>query len=128
MTVTWKPTGYTSASPYLVVTGADSTLEFLKKVFDADVLRRYDDGNGKVMHAEIRIDDTIIMLGESGPEWPAMTAHVHIYVDDVDAAYKRALGAGATSVQVPVKKQDEDKRGGVKDAGGTTWWIATKVE
>jgi len=53
---------------------------------------------------------------------------VHVYVSDVDATYARALKAGAESVQVPEKKDDEDKRGGVKDAGGTTWWISTKVE
>jgi uncharacterized glyoxalase superfamily protein PhnB len=52
---------------------------------------------------------------------------VHVYVRDVDATYRRALEAGATSVQEPVQKGDPDKRGGVKDAGGTTWWIATKV-
>ena len=51
-----------------------------------------------------------------------------VYVKDVDATYRRALDAGAVSIQEPVKKQDEDKRGGVKDGGGTTWWIATKVE
>jgi uncharacterized glyoxalase superfamily protein PhnB len=50
-----------------------------------------------------------------------------VYVSDVDAVYKRALAAGATSVQEPVQKADEDKRGGVKDAGGTTWWIATRI-
>ncbi|MCA9949962.1 MAG: hypothetical protein KDE48_09965 [Anaerolineales bacterium] len=57
-----------------------------------------------------------------------MPSYVHIYVPDVEAAYRRALAAGAKSVQVPVKKDDADKRGGVKDAGGTTWWIATQVE
>jgi PhnB protein len=62
------------------------------------------------------------------PGWPPIQAYVHIYVPDVDATYRRALDAGAVSVQEPVKKEDEDKRGGVKDAGGTTWWIATKVE
>jgi uncharacterized glyoxalase superfamily protein PhnB len=51
-----------------------------------------------------------------------------IVVTDVDATYKRAIAAGAMSVQEPIKKDDEDKRGGVKDAGGTTWWIATLVE
>ena len=50
-----------------------------------------------------------------------------MYVPDVDATYAKALDAGASSVQAPVKKEDDDKRGGVKDAGGTTWWIATKV-
>ncbi|MGF1515653.1 MAG: hypothetical protein ACFB5Z_18405 [Elainellaceae cyanobacterium] len=51
-----------------------------------------------------------------------------ILVEDVDAIYEKAIAAGATSVQAPVKKEDEDKRGGVKNAGGTTWWIATKVD
>jgi uncharacterized glyoxalase superfamily protein PhnB len=51
-----------------------------------------------------------------------------VYVKDVDATYKRALAEGAVSVQVPEKKQDEDKRGGFRDSGGTTWWIATRVE
>ena len=80
------------------------------------------------MHSEVRIDDTVVMIADAGDGWPPVPSHVHIYVRDVDATYKRALEAGATSVQEPVKKEDEDKRGGVKDAGGTTWWIATKVE
>jgi uncharacterized glyoxalase superfamily protein PhnB len=62
------------------------------------------------------------------PDWPSISTHVHIHVRDVDATYQKALEAGATSVQEPIKKKDEDKRGGVKDAGGTTWWIATKVD
>jgi uncharacterized glyoxalase superfamily protein PhnB len=53
---------------------------------------------------------------------------VHVYVPAVDATYQRALAAGATSVQAPVKKDDEDKRGGVRGPGGVTWWIATRVE
>ena len=81
------------------------------------------------MHAEVRIDDTVIMLADPAPPtWPAIASYVHIYVRDVDATYRRALDLGATSVQEPVKKEDEDKRGGVRDPGGTTWWIATRVE
>jgi uncharacterized glyoxalase superfamily protein PhnB len=79
------------------------------------------------MHAEVRIDDTVLMVADGTEGWPAVPSHVHIYLPDVDTAYRRALDAGATSVQEPVRKQDEDKRGGVKDAGGTTWWIATRV-
>jgi PhnB protein len=128
MTTLFKPTGYNSVSPYLIVTGAAGTIDFLKTVFNAVELHRYEGEGGGVMHAEVRIDDTVIMLGDSAPEWPPAPAHVHIYVADVDATYKRAMSAGATSVQEPIKKQDADKRGGVKDAGGTTWWISTKVE
>ena len=85
------------------------------------------DPAGKVMHAEVRIDDTVLMLADSSDGWPAHPVNVHIYVPDVDATYQRALAAGAESVQAPVKGDDPDKRGGVKDAGGTTWWIATQV-
>ena len=123
-----KPEGYTTVAPYLIVDGASRTIEFLRHVFGAVELQRFSDPAGKVMHAEVRIDDTVVMLGDGAEGWPPVPSHVHVYVPDVDATYKRALEAGATSVQAPVKKQDADKRGGVKDAGGTTWWIATKVE
>lgn len=127
MKKTYKPEGYNSASPYLIVDGADRTIQFLKEVFGAVELRRFPADNGKLMHAEVRIDDSVVMLADPAPSWPAMTSHVHVYVSDVDGVYRRALQAGAVSVQEPVKKEDEDKRGGVKDAGGTTWWISTRV-
>lgn len=79
------------------------------------------------MHAEVRIDDTVIMMGDAAEGWPAAPAHVHIYVLDVDATYKRALEAGATPLQEPTQKDDPDKRGGFKYPIGTSWWIATQV-
>jgi PhnB protein len=125
----WKPERYSTASPYLIVEGAAGTIDFLKRVFGAVELRRFPDASGKLRHAEVRIDDTVIMIADPvPPDWPAIPANVHVYVKDVDATYRRALEAGAESVQEPVKKEDEDKRGGVMDAGGTTWWIATKVD
>jgi PhnB protein len=129
MNVKYKPTDYSTVSPYLIVNGAGATIDFLKGVFGAIELRRFPDESGKLMHAEVRIDDTVIMLADPAPpDWPPITSYVHIYVRDVDATYRKALEVGAVSVQEPMKKQDEDKRGGVRDAGGTTWWIATKVE
>jgi len=128
MSSSHKPRGYTSVSPYLIVDGASHTIEFLVRVFDAVELRRFPDSTGKLMHAEVRIEDTVVMLADGGAGWPPIASYVHIYVPNADATYRRALEAGATSVQEPVKKGDEDKRGGVKDSGGTTWWIATKVE
>ncbi|HZM21431.1 MAG TPA: VOC family protein [Anaerolineales bacterium] len=128
MTQAYKPDNYNTVSPYLIVADADRTIEFLKNVFGAIELRRFPDAAGKIMHAEVRIDDTVVMLADGAEGWPPIPSYVHIYVNDVDTIYKRALEAGAVSVQEPVKKDDEDKRGGVKDAGGTTWWIATKVD
>jgi PhnB protein len=124
----YKPQGYSSVSPYLIVEGASRTIEFLVRAFDAVELRSFADPTGKLMHAEVRLDDTVVMLADHSGDWPAQPSNVHIYVPDVDATYRRALEAGATSVQEPTKKDDEDRRGGVKDASGTTWWIATKVE
>lgn len=122
-----KPDGYTSVSPYLIVGGAAGTIQFLKQVFGATELRRFEAEGGGIMHAEVRIDDTVVMVADGAEGWPPIPAHVHVYVLDVDDTYRRALAAGAESVQEPVKKDDEDKRGGVKDAGGTTWWISTRV-
>ncbi|MGH7713987.1 MAG: VOC family protein [Gemmatimonadaceae bacterium] len=128
MNAAHKPTGYTSVAPYLIVDGASKTIDFLTRVFGATELRRFPDSSGRLMHAEVRIDDTVVMMGDSADGWPPIASHVHVYVSDVDATYRTALEAGATSLQEPVKKGDEDKRGGVKDPQGTTWWIATKVE
>jgi PhnB protein len=123
-----KPDGYTTVSPYLVVDGASRTIDFLERVFGAVELRRFPDQTGKLMHAEVRIDDSVVMIADGIETWPPVPSHVHVYVPDVDAVYRRAVEAGATSVQEPIQKEDEDKRGGVKDPGGTTWWISTRVD
>lgn len=123
----WKPEGYNSASPYLVVSDAKATLDFLEAGLGAERLRCITRPDGKIVHAEARIDDTVVMLSDSAEGWPSVAAHVHIYVQDVDASYTRAIEAGAKSVMVPVQKEDADKRGGVQDSGGTTWWISTQI-
>jgi len=128
MSTSYKPDGYNSASPYLIVDGAEATIAFLTQAFGGVEVRRFPGPDGRISHAEVRIDDTVLMLADQTEGWPAMPAYVHVYVPDVDAAYQRALDAGALPVQAPVKKDDADKRGGVKDSGGTTWWIATRVE
>lgn len=123
-----KPAGYNTVSPYLVVAGGQRLIDFVKQAFGATDLRRYDTPAGTIMHAEVRIDDTVVMLGDSGPEWPPFPSFLHVYVADVDDTYRRALEAGGVSVQEPVQKPgDPDKRGGVKDPAGNTWWISTQV-
>lgn len=113
--MSYKPENYNTVSPYLIVADAPATIAFLERVFDAAEIRRFPRPDGKLMHAEVRIDDTVVMLADSVEGWPPVPSYVHVYVADVDAVYQRALEAGAESVQEPVQKQDEDKRGGVKD-------------
>lgn len=122
---TSPPSGYSTVSPYLIVDGAARTIDFLVRALDAVEIRRFADDAGRVHHAEVRIGDTVVMIADAAEGWPPVPAHVHVYVADVDTSYRRALEAGAISVQEPVQKDDPDRRGGVRDAGGTTWWIAT---
>lgn len=119
--MTYKPEGYTSLSPYLVVSDAQKTLDFVKAVFGAEPLRLFRRDDGSIMHAEAMIYDTVLMMGEmeGGPK-----ANVHVYCTDVEDAYKRALDAGGTVVQPLELKPDGDRRGGVDDGNNTTWWIA----
>lgn len=122
--------GYTSLAPYLVVRNAAGLIGFLKEVFGAEELRRMSaPDSDRLMHAELRMDDTVLMLGDCiEGSWPPVECHVHVYVPDVDATYRKALAAGATPVQEPVQKGDEDKRGGFKDDWGITWWVGTQVD
>lgn len=123
----FKPEGYNSASPYLVSADAAATIRFAQQALGGELLRSFQDEQGRMLHAEVRIDDTVVMVSDAAPSWPPVAAHVHVYVPEVDATYDAAIAAGATSVQPPLQKQDEDKRGGVRDAGGITWWIATRL-
>ena len=123
-----KPEGYSTVSPYLVVDGAQQVIDFLEQVFEASQLRRYDNPDGSIMHVELRIGDSVVMMGDASGDWHSFPSYVHVYVDDVDAVYQRALAAGGQSIQEPVQQQgDPDRRGGVKDPSGNTWWIATQI-
>jgi PhnB protein len=128
MDVIFKPEGYNSASVYIVANNARQVIDFLKKTFDASDLRRFDAPDDKIIHAEVRIDDTVVMIADAGGAYPAFPVWLHVYVPDAQATYKKALAAGGISVQEPVQKQgDPDLRGGVKDPCGNTWWISTQL-
>jgi PhnB protein len=127
MNLPYKPEDYASVSVYMMVDGAQRVIDFLKDAFDAEELRRADNPDGSIMHAEVRIDDTVVMLADGGGDFPAFPVWLHVYVPDVDATYQRTLAAGGTPVQEPQQKDDPDRRGGVKDPAGNIWWIATQV-
>ena len=95
MDQSYKPNGYSTVSPYLVVEGASDTIDFLERVFGAVELRRFPDAAGKLLHAEVRIDDTVVMIADGGESWPPVPSYVHVYVSDVDALHERAKAAGA---------------------------------
>jgi PhnB protein len=122
------PEGYHAVTPYLVVEGAATTLEFLKQAFGAEEKLRMEMPNGSIGHAEAKIGDSIVMLGDAGEQNPAMPAMIHLYVDDCDATYEKALAAGGTSEREPTDQFYGDRSAGVRDQAGNLWWIATHVE
>ena len=127
MSPPFKPSGYNAVSPYLVVAGAQRMIDFLKAAFGAKELRRYDNGDGTIMHAEVMIDDSVVMMGDASAEFPPNKLLIHVYVADVDAVFARALKAGATVDQEPQQKAgDPDRRGSFKDFAGNVWSVATQ--
>lgn len=125
--MTFKPSDYPTLSPYLTVPDAHIVIDFVTATFGATTLRRFERDDGTIQHAELRLDDSVIMLGQAVDGWPPVPSHVHIYVPDVDATYAKAIENGATSVQPPSQRDDPDRRSGVKGPGGNTWWISTQV-
>ena len=124
MAVKSVPDGYHTVTPYLTVKGANSLIDFIKRVFGGEETFRM--GGDTVRHAEMRIGDSMLMLGDA-PDEP-LPGMLHLYMPDADAVYKRALAAGATSLREPTDMFYSDRTAGVKDAFGNQWWIATYIE
>ena len=122
------PKGYHTVTPVLTVHGAADLIEFLKLAFDAQETYRLPGPDGKVMHAEVKIGDSMVMVGEATDQCKPMPATIALYVEDADAWYKRALQAGATSVREPSDQFYGDRSAGVKDSAGNHWWIHTHIE
>jgi len=122
------PEGDHTVTPYLIVRDAPASIAFMERAFGGALVRRWDGPDGTIRHAEAQIGDSRIMLGEANEQWPPMPVMLHLYVEDVDAAYASALAAGAASIQEPADMPYGDRSGGVRDACGNLWWIATRVE
>ncbi len=118
---------YRTVTPYLVVTDADAEIVFLKSAFGAVEVNCQRNPNNTVMHAEIRIGDSLVMLGQAGGSCKARAAAFYLWVDDVDAAYAQALKAGATSESEPEDKPYGHRNAGVIDQHDITWWIGAPV-
>jgi uncharacterized glyoxalase superfamily protein PhnB len=123
----FKPEGFSSVTPYLVVTGADRLIDFLKAAFEAEEKLRVPTQDGKIMHAEVRIGDSVVELADANERYGPMPASLHVYVEDCDAVYARALKAGGASIDPVMDKPYGERSGGVLDPCGNQWWIATLI-
>jgi PhnB protein len=122
------PEGYHTVTPALTVQGTPKLIDFLKQAFDAkeiEVMKRPD---GAIAHAEVRIGDSVVMLGEANAELKPTPGSFYLYVTDADATYKRAIRAGATSIRELRDEFYGDRNGAVRDPFGNSWWIGTRKE
>lgn len=124
-----NPFGLNDVTPYLIIPDIERLIPFLKGVFDAELrgeVRYREDGS--VMHTEIMIGDSVIMMGEPLPEFPAMPSTLYVYVDDCDKTYQKALELGGVSVAEPEDYPHGDRYGGIRDLSGNVWWIVTHIK
>jgi PhnB protein len=130
------PDGYYSLTPYLVVKGAAEAIEFYKKAFGAVEILRMPGPGGRIMHAEVKIGNSVLMLADENPERGFLspvsrggnTSSVMFYADDVDAVFKKAIAAGAKQTSAPEDMFWGDRMGNLTDPFGHSWAIATHKE
>jgi uncharacterized glyoxalase superfamily protein PhnB len=122
------PDGYHTLTPYLTVADGEGMLRFLKDVFGAELRERFNRADGSLKHAELQLGDCRVMVGQANEQFTPRPQTFYVYLDDVDAAFQRALSAGAKSL-MPVSNADYgDRTGGFEDPNGNWWWVATHIE
>ena len=120
--------GFHAITPYFFAQGADRLIDFISRAFAGEEVYRKARSDGSIMHAEMRIGDSMLMLGEAPAEFGSMPSSIYLYVSDSDAVFERALSAGGMSVFPVMTLPSGERYGGVKDPCGNIWWIATHVE
>ena len=136
MSVKPVPEGYHSVTPYITVSDAAAAIDFYQRAFGAEERVRMPGPSGSIMHAELAIGDSLVMLSDPFPqasttppkELGGTTVSIFAYVEDIDAVYKQAIDAGASSLMEPDDMFWGDRFGSVSDPFGHSWTIATHVE
>jgi PhnB protein len=118
------PEGLGTVTPFLHPRGAPQLIEFMQRAFAAEELATHRRPDGAIAHAQVRVGDSVIEMGEAHAEWGPMPTMFYVYVDDVDAWYRRALEAGATSIEAPALQPYGQRRAAVRDAFDNQWFLA----
>jgi PhnB protein len=124
----YVPKGLHNVNVYLHPRRAEPLIAFLKRAFGAQEVAKYASPDGVVHHAQIRIGDSVVEMGEAHDKYESMPAMFYLYVPNVDAVYRQTVAAGATSFQEPTDQPYGDRQAGVRDAFGNTWYIATHIK
>lgn len=126
---TYKPNGFSSVSPYMIVDRPMELLQFLEEAFYADILQiTRDESKNRLTNSIIAMGDAHFMISEASIEFPAMPGTYYLYVDDVDAMHQRALDFGAKEVFAPQDMPYLDRQSGIQDLAGNYWWLSKRLE
>lgn len=128
MAVSPIPAGHHTVTPYLVVEDVDAVMNFMTAGLNATEVHCLRTPDGAVAHAEMKVGDSMVMLGGAGGPHKALQAMLHLYVEDCDALYRQALAVGGESIMEPTDQFYGDRSGAVRDPAGNQWWIATHIE
>lgn len=118
--------GYPSVMPYIIVKHAQKFLDFTEVVFNATLQHKEMRDEKCIKHAEVKIDDCIIMFADSIDQYPPQPGSFFIYVDNADETFQKALDHGATII-MDLADQSYGRSGGIKDPVGNTWWITSEI-
>lgn len=119
------PHGYLQLTPYFTLNDADKFIAFAVNVFGASIIKESRYENGVVQHVRLQIFDSLIMLNQATDEYSPNVSQMHLYVDDAEKTYRRALEYGASSLMKPMIRPHGDRMAGFKDPAGNIWWVAT---
>lgn len=128
MSVAPIPPGFHTVTPYFLAEDADRLLGFLEKGLGGEVTERVAGPDDVVLHAQVRLGDSMVMLGQGGGDFPPRPCFLYLYVEDARALYERAVAAGASSIQAPRDEFYGDRTAAVRDVEGNVFWIATHIE
>ena len=122
------PRDFACVSPYLLVKDIDEVLDFIMQTLDGEINDRAQDEEGNTIHVSFKVADSLIMIGRAGDKNPALKSMVHVYVDNVDETFERAMEAGGVSIRPPEDTYYGDRSAGVAGPQGNMWWFASRIE
>jgi PhnB protein len=122
------PDGYHTVTPFVIAEGASKLMDFIVRAFGGEITSEMKSDDGKVMHATVKIGDSLVMVSDAMENFPPMPAMLYVYVEDVDSVYRQALNVQGESLREPTDEFYGDRSAGIKDEWGNQWWIATHQE
>ena len=121
------PDGFHTVTQYFIVKDGAAFLAFLMDGLGAEEVGVYKDDTGRIMHAQLRLGDSMLEFGEATDQYPALKMGLHVYTPDTDALYERSLAAGAKTIRSPRVEPYGERSAGIEDPAANVWWIATRV-